>query len=184
MQTRWPMVTTLFAVVVATLALAGTAFAQPPSQTGKVFHIDETYVDPYWSSTCGFDVVEHDVGVLQFTFPKNKIIVQQNIRSTLTNPETGTSVVVLTAGTFTDSFKLIDQNGSFSYTTTFTGLNYQVFGADGAVISAGRGVDTFTLIFDENGNLVDFRFEESTTPNLEHLFGSRTEAAICETLAQ
>jgi hypothetical protein len=184
MKVRWAMAATLVAVVVAPLALVGTAFAQT-SQTGQVLHINETYVDPYWSSTCGFDVVEHDVGVIRSTLlPNNRAHIQQSGRTTLTNPETGTSVSIRTAGTFTTSFKAIDENGSFSITTTFTGLDYKVLGADGAVLSAGRGVETLTLIFDENGNFVDIRFGESATPNLEHLFGSRTEASICRTLAQ
>ena len=65
MKARWTMVAALVAVVVAALALAGAASAQS-RYTHHVLHLDETYVDPHWSSTCGFDVVEHDEGVLVF----------------------------------------------------------------------------------------------------------------------
>jgi hypothetical protein len=183
MKARWTIVATLVAVVVATLALAGTASAQP-SQTGGAFHLDDTYVDPYLSSVCGFEVIEHDVGVITFTSSNDQFSSHVSVRETFTNPETGTSVVVLVNATRTDSFVLIDENGSFSYTITFRGLNYKVFGADRTEISAGRVVDTFTFIFDENGNLVDVEFGESRTPHFEHFFNSKTEAAICETLAQ
>jgi hypothetical protein len=184
MKARWTMAATLFAVAAAMLVLAGAAAAQPPSQTGQVFHIDETYIDPYLSFVCGFDVLEHDVGVLQFTSSDDRSRERVSVRQTLTNPETGTSVVVLQSSTEADRFVLIDENGSHSYRYTFTGLNYKVLGADGADISAGRFFHTFTVIVDENGNLVSDTQAHGYTPHLSHFFGSSTEAVICDTLAQ
>ena len=188
MKARWTMVATLVAGVVAMLAVAGTAFAQP-SESGQAVHVDETFVDPDYSSACGFEVVTHDVGVITAWFFFERTRVHESIRSTLTNPETGTSVVVLSRGTVADKIKLKEPtpaNPSYTitYTATFTGLNYKVFGADGAEISAGHFTRTKTLIYDENQNFVDLIVEERQTPHLAHLHGSSTEAAICEALAQ
>jgi len=184
MKARWTIVAALFAVVAASLVLAGAAFAKPPSQTGQVFHIDETYVDPYFSSVCGFDVLEHDVGVIKFSFlPNDRFRQIVNVRQTLTNQETGTSVVVRTTASGTFSYEPIDENGSFEQTFTFTGLNYLVLDKDNTVVSSGRGVATFTVIFDENGNIVDITYEERSTPHLEHSIGPLDET-VCEALAQ
>ena len=185
MKARRTIVAALFAVVAASLVLAGAAFAKPPSQTGQVFHIDETYVDPYLSSVCGFDVLEHDFGVIKFSFAPNAYQFRQiiNLRQTLTNPETGTSVVVRITGNDTFSYEPIDENGSFVQTFTTTGLNFLVLDKNNTVVSSGRGVATITVIFDENGNIVEFNYEERTTPHLEHSIGN-LDKTVCKTLAQ
>jgi hypothetical protein len=188
MKARWTMVATLVAVVGAMLAVAGAAFAQP-SESGQAVHVDETFVDPDFSSACGFDVVTHDVGVITAWFFFDRTRVHQSIRSTLTNPETGTSVVLIYSGTVADKIKLKEPTPAtpsytVTYTATFTGLNYKVFGADGAEISAGHFTMTKTLIYDVNQNFVDITIEERQTPRLAHLLGSSTIAAICETLAR
>ena len=183
MKARWTMAATLFAVAAAMLVLAGAAAAQPPSQTGQVFHIDETYIDARLSFVCGFDVLEHDVGVLQFTSSDDRSRERVSVRQTLTNPETGTSVVII--GSARDVyFTWVDTPTRFKQRYTFNGLNYKILGVDGADISAGRFFHTFTVIVDENGNLVSDSQAHGFTPHLSHLFGSSTEAAICETLAQ
>jgi len=185
MNKRLLVLLTVGAMVVATLALAGTASAQP-SQLGGVTHINSTYVDPSLTSVCGFDVVEHDVGVIHSkSLPNDRFREQVSLRQTLTNPETGTSMVYLTAGPATQSFQTIDQNGSFTQTFTITGLNYLLLGAyPKNVVSSGRGVATFTVLFDRNGNLVDVTSVETSTPHLAHGLHTGVEETICETLAQ
>jgi hypothetical protein len=186
MKARWTIAAALFAVAAATLVLAGAALAKPPSQTGQVFHIDDTYIDPFFSDLCGFDVLQHDVGVIKTTFlPDGRFREQISLRQTVTNPETGTFLVYRTTGSRTFSFEPIDENGSFEQTLTFTGLNFRLFAADGTpLVSSGRGVTTFTVVFDENGNLVDVTFEERATPHLEHFTDTNIDAIVCETLAQ
>jgi hypothetical protein len=73
---------------------------------------------------------------------------------------------------------------AFSHTYILRGLNYKVLGADGTGVSARRYAQSFPVFFDENGNIVDFTFENSQTSHLLHFYGSGTEAAICEALAQ
>ena len=185
MKARWTMAATLFAVAVATLVLAGAVLAKPPSQTGQVFHIDDTYIDPFFSDLCGFDVQQHDFGVEKFDLlPNDRFRLQISLRQTVTNPETGTFLVYQTTGSETFSFVPIDENGSFEQTFTFTGLNFRLSGADETFIASGRGVETFTVIFDENGNFVDVFFEERKTPHLEHFTDSNLNEITCETLAQ
>ena len=211
MNARWMMAATLVAVVVATLVLAGAAAAQSQRQTenafpGEVTHIDETYVDPYFSEVCGFTVVQHDVGVNKIsvfvTGPEDKPMFRLrdhiSIRQTVTNPETGTSVTVQTSGSATELYKPLDDRGytqeqgylgSLRIEDTFMGLNFLVKGLkapDGTAYpsASGRGVVWIQFIVDENGNVVDFSFGEEKTPHLEHIIGSGLEAAICDTLAQ
>ena len=78
----------------------------------------------------------------------------------------------------------MDTLTEFKQRFTFVGLNYKVLGADGTGVSAGRFSYTFDVTLDEEGHIIDESFKESQTPHLLHLFGSSTEAAICETLAQ
>jgi hypothetical protein len=200
MKARWTMVATLFAVAAATLALAGAAFAQSQRQTEKAFpgevtHIDDTYVDPFFSDLCGFTVVQHDVGVNKVsvfvTGPNDQLRIRDQIslRQTVTNPETGTSLTVQTSGSETLSIVLPDDHGSFVTEETFMGLNFLIKGLkgqDGTSLppSSGRGVVFFSLTVDENGNVVDFNFGERRTPHLEHIIGSDLNALVCETLAQ
>ena len=196
MKARWTMATTLFAVMVATLALAGAAYAQSQKVfPDEVIHIDRTYVDPYFSEVCGFPVVQHDVGVIKFTFfqtdPSGEIRARQqfSLRQTVTNPETGTSVTGRTSGNETSTLVSLDENGSFLYSETFVGLNIVLTGLrgpDGTPIPnfSGRGVVFFSVTFDEKGNVVDFNFGETKTPHLEHILGSDIDAIVCETLAQ
>ena len=166
-----------FVVLVATPL---SAYAAPPPQTGPVFHIDETFVDPILTSECGFTVIEHDVGVIRTSVSRRRFTTTLSVRSTFTNPATGNSVVVRTAGSDTFSFSFT--GNSFTTTQTFTGLNFQVIGADGAVVSAGRGVATTTFTFDEEGNLIDITFEEKATPHLEHII-QNLPGIVCPVLA-
>jgi hypothetical protein len=197
MKARWTMAATLFAVAVATLALAGAAYAQSQKVfPSDVFHIDETFVDPYYSEVCGFPVVQHDVGVIKSTFfatdPNGDIRVrlQVSIRQTVTNPQTGTSLTGQTSGAETTTVELLDENGSFLFAETFVGLNFLLRGLkgpDGTPLPnfSGRGVQFFSVTFDENGNIVDFNFGETKTPHLEHLLNNEEiDAIVCQTLAQ
>ena len=179
-------------MLVTLLAASAAAFAQgnPAGEsrwTSHVLHIDETYVDPYFSSRCGFDVLVRERGVLTFNWNivgKQLILAQFSVRSTLTNPETGTSVVII--GSARDVyFTWVDTLTRFKQRYTFNGLNYKILGVDGAESSAGRYSYMIDVTLDEDGNIIEIdEPPEQQTPHLSHFFSSSTEAAMCETLAQ
>jgi hypothetical protein len=197
MNARWTMAATLVAVVVATLALAGAASAQSQKVfPGEVVHIDETYIDPYFSEVCGFPVVQHDVGVIKFTFfetdPNGDLRVheQVSLRQTVTNAETGTSLTGQVSGSEIATVETTDENGSLLFTETFMGLNFLLRGLkgpDGTPLPnfSGRGVEFLSVTFDENGNVIDFNFGDTKTPHLEHILNNdEIDAIVCQTLAQ
>jgi hypothetical protein len=89
-----------------------------------------------------------------------------------------------------DGGEFTDDNGSYRYTETFMGLNIVLTGLrgpDGTPIPnlSGRGEVLISLTFDENGNIIDFTFGDTSTPHLAHLLNNDDiDAIVCETLAQ
>jgi hypothetical protein len=76
------------------------------------------------------------------------------------HPETGTSVIAI-SGARDDYFTWVDTLTEFKQRFNFIGLNYNVLGADGTEISAGRYATKLTVTLDENGRIIDETFTES-----------------------
>ncbi len=145
-------------------ALAG---GKPEIQTLKV---DDTISDPY--ADCGFAVQDHEVGTVKMlSFPDGRTMIMENLRVTSTNMETGRSVDSFQSLKLTtDEIEKARLDGTriLRLTSTFTGLNFRFSLPGSPSISAGRGQVSTVLVFDENGELIDFNVTEVTTPHLPH----------------
>jgi hypothetical protein len=158
-------------VVISVLTmLAAMPISHVVAEPGKgKFQVNETYVEQFVSAFCGFEVIAHDVGVLRITTDSDGAeVVIFSLDFILTNPETGGTFTVQQSGRTILSEKQTDENGSFIFKQTFSGLNYRVVTDRGKVVSSGHGGQTLAVTYDAEGNIVDVQFEHPLSPHLEH----------------
>ncbi len=148
---------------------SGTAFAAGAPQI-QTLHVDDTIPDPY--ANCGFAVQDHEVGTVRmFSFPDGRTRVTENLHVTSTNLQTGRSVdwFISLAFTTTEIEKARhDETRILRLTSTFTGLNFRFSLPGSPSISAGRGEISSVLVFDADGNLIDFKATDISTPHIPH----------------
>lgn len=162
------------AVVLSLLAgvWAGNATAGPPQRT-VTFETTSTFRSPF----CGDAIiVEHDVGRMTFTLffnPDGSVRITAHetaITQTLTNTETGATLTNFFSQAVSARNSFDPASGAITVTESVNGLNFIIRGTDGPpLVSAGRGVVTFLITFDANGNPVVTKTAETSTPNLAHL---------------
>lgn len=165
----------LVAVTLAVLGAvwAGGAAAVPPQRT---VGFEDTYT--YRAQPCGDAlIVVHDVGRITFTdffnpdgSLKVSTIHDAAITSTQTNTETGATLTSFYSNFVQDRLSIDPRSGVITEILSFNGLNFIVEGRDGRrVVSAGRGVFTFLITFDADGNLIGTPIGGTSTPNLVHV---------------
>jgi hypothetical protein len=163
------------ALALATLCVgigSTSAMAQPPAW--ETITVDETYLLPITSATCGFEVYKHDFGTLEIqtielsdgTFRIHDVAVR--IDSVISAPSTGQSLLVHPGGPGGRNVTL-HPDGS---------ITYLAHGTDGMSTVEGAG-----LVYASSGM---HRIETDASGNVtevEHGLHSENYSALCPTLA-
>ena len=152
-------------VAVAGAAVLGLSTVVASAATATAAH-PEAVTEPYEYRTfeCGYPI---DVAG-EFTFaaenrtrsPKEPDLFfhreRFSFREVWTNPDTGTSLVISGAGLQADvTAKLVEDN-VYEYTIIQAGRPFVVSDSRGKLIAHERGVLRFHVLFDTDGNFVDF----------------------------
>jgi hypothetical protein len=163
------------ALTLATLLVgigSTSAMAQPPAW--ETIAVDETYLLPRTSATCGFEVYKHDFGTLEVQtvgLPDGGVRIHDvavRIDSVISAPSTGQSVLVHPGG-----------NGGRSVTVHADGsVTYLAHGTDGMITVQGVGLvyassGMVRIEIDPNGNVTE----------VVHGLHSEDYRALCPTLA-
>jgi hypothetical protein len=159
-KTLMPRAAVVALIAVLGLLVAAPADAQPVQHVRAV--IDESFTDPFWTETCGTEVVISLEGTLNVTLFYNEqgLIVKEISPSgggtvTFSAPETGNS--------FSSPLQtaIIDYGAGAQVGSTFTAKFVGLFGHVPGLIASDAGQIVFTGVvfgFDENGiALLDFR---------------------------
>jgi hypothetical protein len=164
----------LLAAALAVLAAVwtGSATAVSPQRT-VTFEVTYTFTSPFCDDAL---ILAHEVGRRTFTdffnpdgSLKATTIHDTAITQTLTNTETGATLTNFFSQFIDVRIKVDRRSGAITVTESINGLNFIIEGTDGPrVVSAGRGVITFLITFDANGDPV-ITVTETSTPNLVHL---------------
>jgi hypothetical protein len=165
------------AALVLVLLLPGTVLgaSKPIAQ----FH--DHFTEPFSADVCG---VEVDAVVVVsdnfFLYEDGSFKDAASVRQTFTNPETGKTVLLSSAGTVTGTDAIIDETaGTVTFVTSFTGLPEKIQTANGRVLLRDAGVITFVDTFDlETG---DFLGTEVTVSG-PHPEAESDFAAFCEVI--
>jgi hypothetical protein len=149
-----------------------SAMAQPPA--GETIAVDETYLLPRTSATCGFEVYKHDFGTLEIQFIElsdgtvriHDVAVR--IDSVISAPSTGQSLLVHPGGAGGRNVTL-HPDGS---------MTYLAHGTDGMITVEGAGLvyassGMHRIETDANGNVTE----------MVHGLHSENYSALCPTLA-
>jgi hypothetical protein len=112
------------------------------------FH--DHFTDSFQADICG---VEVDAVVVVtdnfFLYEDGSFKDVMSVSQTFTNPETGKSVILSSAGTVTGTDAIIDETaGTVTFVTSFVGLPEKIQAANGRVLLRDAGVITFTDTFD------------------------------------
>lgn len=149
-----------------------SAMAQPPAW--ETIAVDETYLLPRTSATCGFEVYKHDFGTLEVqtvVLPDGGVRIQDvavRIDSVISAPSTGQSVPVHPGGTGGRSVTL-HPDGS---------VTVLAHGTDGMITVQGVG-----LVYASSG-MVRIEIDPSgTVTEVVHGLHSEDYRALCPTLA-
>jgi len=163
------------ALALATLCVgigSTSAMAQPPAW--ETIAVDETYLLPRTSATCGFEVYKHDFGTLEIqtvVLPDGSVQIRNvavRIDSVISAPSTGQSVLVHPGGTGGRSVTL-HPDGS---------VTVLAHGTDGMITVQGVG-----LVYASSGMV---RIEIDPIGNVTevvHGLHSEDYRALCPTLA-
>jgi hypothetical protein len=139
-------------VAVAVLALmVGTAPAAPAAEPGVTPHdVSATFTDPDFCGTGASVDVTVAIDGVQFLTPNGGLDFVQVSHSTftLTNPETGATVINHLAGRYTETAVSGDPDGIHTVEAHFIGLNEQLRSQDGGLLSRDAGVLVVLFTFD------------------------------------
>jgi hypothetical protein len=138
--------------------------------------VTDTFVD---TDFCGTGVTIEGVFEGTFTDHHGPSVDFKNTgrgTTTLTNPATGASVTISTAGSFTDEIVAGTEGEVHTHAFTFKGLPEKIQTLHGPVLLRDAGIAVFLITFDENDEEIGF---EVTTkgphPDLDSDF-----ALFCE----
>ncbi len=173
---RRVLVRCLGILVPAALAMVILAPLTAQAATTTVTYRVSNQLDPVASAAytdyCGVPVEERDTGTVTIVSSTTKAGVTktaylQSFTGTYTNPDTGASLTLRVADNATIS-ETVDQTGTYTWTGTFTGLNWLYLNGSGTMVSAGRGTETLIVTFDAQGNVTSVTFSDEATPHLLH----------------
>lgn len=163
-----------FALIVLAAVWSGSAAGDPPERS-VAFDATSTFTSPF----CGdAPIVEHDVGRMTFTVFFNAdgtfkaaTVHPVAITQTLTNTATGATLTDFFSQFVRDRETFDPTTGVLTLTEEVNGLNFIIRGTDPPLVSAGRGVITYLITFDAEGNPHVTVASQTSTPNLAHLTG-------------
>lgn len=163
--------------VVAALAIALVPMATTLAAEVNTFRVDETGIDTEASEFCGFEVVTHleavvhEITVVTDTPQRltERFISGGPAIFTLTNSVTGASAVLRNTGSTYETVTLTSDG--LSFTALFMGLNFQVQGQRGTLVSSGSVAFMGTILFDASGTAIGLDLTgHGFTPNLVHFY--------------
>jgi len=165
------------ALVGAFAVLAGTASAARP-----IAQFHDHFTDSFSDEVCGIAVDVDVVGTDNFfLYADDTFKDTSSFRTTFTNPENGSSVIVSAAGQTAGSSPIIDeQAGTITFLTSFKGLPEKIQTAQGPVLLRDAGVITFADTFDlETGEFIS---SETTVNNGPHPEAESDFTLFCEVI--
>jgi hypothetical protein len=153
---RHTFVRVMFAAVLFLAITPGTALAANPVEQ---FH--DHFTDSFSANICGIDVnVDLVVTDNFFVYTDGTFKDTSSVRNTFTNPLTGKSVVLSSAGQVSGPPGVVDsQAGTITFLTSYKGLPEKITTAHGPVLTRDAGIITFADTFD----LATGAFISSTT---------------------
>jgi hypothetical protein len=153
---RHTFVRAIFAAVLFLVIAPGTALAAKPVDR---FH--DHFTDSFSDNVCGIDVNVDLVGTDNFfVYNDGAFKDTSSIRFTYTNPSTGKSVVLSSAGQISGPPAVVDsQAGTITFLMSYKGLPEKIATTHGPVLTRDAGIITFADTFD----LATGAFISSTT---------------------
>ena len=131
--------------VTAIAVLPGSALAE-----GPLFRFHDSYTIPFSGEECGIavDGVRSAVHNVMF-YEGQGIKVSSSVKTTLTNPDNGKSVVLSFAGSGNGPAPVIDEEaGTITFVSWFNGLWEKLQSSDGSVRMVSAGVLGYEQVFD------------------------------------
>jgi hypothetical protein len=155
----------LVALVTAFVVLPAPALAAQPIER---FH--EHFTESFSDEVCGI-AVDVDLVVTNnfILYADGTFRATGSFQATFTNPETGQSVVVSSAGQVTGPPPVVDEEaGTITFVTSFIGLPEKIQTAQGAVLLRDAGIITFVDTFDlETGEFISSEIIVNKGPHPE-----------------
>jgi hypothetical protein len=174
---RPTLVSTLVVALVGAFAvLPGTASAAKPIDQ---FH--DHFTDSFSDEVCGI-AVDVEVHVVDnfFVYADGAFKDTSSVRTTFTNPENGSSVIVSAKGQTAGSSITDEQAGTITFLTSFRGLPEKIQAAHGPVLLRDAGVVTFADTFDlETGEFIS---SETIVNNGPHPEAESDFTLFCEVI--
>jgi hypothetical protein len=135
----------VLALALALFLIPGTALAA--SKPIAQFH--DHFTETFSTELCGIEV---DAVIVVtdnfFVYEDDSFKDFLSVRQIFTNPDTGKSVVVSSAGTVTGSAIIDEAAGTITFVTSFVGLPEKIQSAQGTVLLRDAGIITFQDTFD------------------------------------
>jgi hypothetical protein len=135
----------VMALALALFLVPGTALAG--SKLIAQFH--DHFTDSFPTDLCGIEV-DAVIAVTDnfFLYENDTFKDAISVRQTFTNPDTGKSVQVSSAGTVTGSAIIDEEAGTITFVTSYVGLPEKIQTARGRVLTRDAGIITFRDTFD------------------------------------
>jgi hypothetical protein len=165
------------AIVGAFAVLPGTASAAKP-----IAQFHDHFTDSFSDEVCGIPVDVEVVGTDNFFLYADDTFKDTSaFRTTFTNPENGSSVIVSATGQVSGSSPIIDeQAGTITFLTSFKGLPEKIQTAQGSVLLRDAGLITFADTFDlETGEFIS---SETIVNNGPHPEADSDFTLFCEVI--
>lgn len=168
----------LVALVTALVVFPAPALAAQPIEQ---FH--DHFTDSFSDEVCGI-AVDVDLVVTEnfFLYADETFKATGSFQATFTNPETGQSVVVSSAGQVTGPPPVVDEEaGTITFLTSYKGLPEKIQTAQGPVLLRDAGIITFAETFDlETGESISFEIILNKGPHPE---AESDGALFCEVIS-
>jgi hypothetical protein len=138
------LVRALLVAVTALAVLAGPALAARP-----IAQFHDHFTDSFSGEICGI-AVDIDIVVTDnfLLYADESFKDTSSVMQTFTNPETGQSVVVSSAGQVTGTAVIDEEAGTITFVTSFIGLPERIQTQQGPILLRDAGVITFADTFD------------------------------------
>jgi hypothetical protein len=158
------LVRAVFTALIVVLALPGAALAAMPI---AAFH--DHFTVSFSEEVCGIPV-ETELVVTDnfFLYADDSFKDTSSFMATFTNPETGNSVLLSSAGMIKGTALIDEQAGTITFVTSFIGLPEKIQTAQGRVLLRDAGAITFTETFDlDTGDFLGFEITIIKGPHPE-----------------
>jgi hypothetical protein len=147
----------LVRALLVALVTALVIFPAPALAAQPIEHFHDHFTESFSDEICGIAVdVEVVVTDNFFLYADGSFKDTSSFQATFTNPETGQSVVVSSAGQVTGPPPVVDEEaGTITFLVSFKGLPEKIQTAQGPVLLRDAGVITFADTFDlETGEFI------------------------------